>query len=270
MILPSVPPYLTSPKLIAKVAQDIQVGLDSKVAWLNLSYHIAKVGIIAETGLTYPQIYANNDTNEHYDIRPDNTVSSFSFLEIESPYSRNEEDGEITYNLSVVVWGNLALIDNTKDYDYTSQLIKDVSDALQELGAENLSIEERPEQIFNKYTGLTQDLKQFLMRKYTAFKIVFQITETYTDECDNDPVDVCELYIEKFNALSDEDKTCVQAQIGGGDATVKNSDATYSETVASGDTLILPDTTVNIYVNGELISTETIVTLGTETINIED
>ena len=51
------------------------------------------------------------------------------------------------------------------------------------------------------------------------------------------------------------------------DATVENSDFTYSATVASGDTLILPDTVYNFTVNG--ITTTTILpTLKDETINI--
>jgi len=53
------------------------------------------------------------------------------------------------------------------------------------------------------------------------------------------------------------------------DATVKNSNASYSDTVISGGTLTLPDTTVNIYVDGVLSATETLVTLDpTEEINI--
>lgn len=274
MILPDVPPYLTAPRLITKAAQDIQVGLDANVSWLNRSYHIAKVGVIAETGLTYPQIYANDNTNNSYDLRPDNEMSAYSFIEIDRPYARDEEAGEITYFMSVVVWGNLALIDTTKDYDYTSQLIKDVSDALEGLGAEGISIEERPELIFNKYSGITQELKQFLMRKYTSFKLTFSYTTTYTDNCIPDPVDVCQLYIDKFEALSDSDQTCVQAQICEStpceDATVRNSDSSYSEEVEAGGVLVLADITYRVYANGELISTTTNPAMSDYVINIED
>lgn len=52
------------------------------------------------------------------------------------------------------------------------------------------------------------------------------------------------------------------------DATVENSDASYSDTVASGGTLILPDETYNVYLNGVLQSTTTSPALKTETINI--
>ena len=51
------------------------------------------------------------------------------------------------------------------------------------------------------------------------------------------------------------------------DALVKNSDATYSATVPSGDTLILPDTIYNFIVNGVTTSV-TVPSLTDETFNI--
>lgn len=51
-------------------------------------------------------------------------------------------------------------------------------------------------------------------------------------------------------------------------ATVSNSNDSYTQSVASGGSLELPDTTVNIYISGSLISTTTIVTLDSETINL--
>lgn len=59
---------------------------------------------------------------------------------------------------------------------------------------------------------------------------------------------------------------------GGGvclDANVTNSNATYNNTVASGGTLVLADTTYNIYVNGVLNTTTTLPTLdNSQNINI--
>jgi hypothetical protein len=52
------------------------------------------------------------------------------------------------------------------------------------------------------------------------------------------------------------------------DGTVENSNATYTDTVASGGTLVLPDTTFDIYVNGVFNTTFTQPTLDTNTINI--
>ena len=61
----------------------------------------------------------------------------------------------------------------------------------------------------------------------------------------------------------------VAVQSGGcADATVENSDASYSSTVASGGTLVLPDETFEIYIGGVLNQTFTHITLKNETINI--
>jgi hypothetical protein len=51
-------------------------------------------------------------------------------------------------------------------------------------------------------------------------------------------------------------------------ATVTNSNATYTDSVVSGGTLVLPDTTFEVYVNGVFNTTFTQPTLDTNTINI--
>ena len=52
------------------------------------------------------------------------------------------------------------------------------------------------------------------------------------------------------------------------DATVTNSNNSYTDTVASGGTLVLPDTTVNVYVNNVLDQSVTFATLSNQIINI--
>jgi hypothetical protein len=51
-------------------------------------------------------------------------------------------------------------------------------------------------------------------------------------------------------------------------STVENSNATYTDSVVSGGTLVLPDTTFDIYVNGVFNTTFDQPTLDTNTINI--
>ena len=52
------------------------------------------------------------------------------------------------------------------------------------------------------------------------------------------------------------------------DATVENSDQSYSDTVASGGTLVLPDTSYDVYLNGNLKSSFSLITLKNDNINI--
>jgi hypothetical protein len=51
-------------------------------------------------------------------------------------------------------------------------------------------------------------------------------------------------------------------------ATVENSNASYTDTVVSGGALVLPDTTFDIYVNGVFNTTFDQPTLDTNIINI--
>jgi hypothetical protein len=58
-------------------------------------------------------------------------------------------------------------------------------------------------------------------------------------------------------------------QTGGcADATVENSDASFSEQIPSGDTAILDDTIINVYVNGTLNQSITRPSMIDRTINI--
>jgi hypothetical protein len=49
---------------------------------------------------------------------------------------------------------------------------------------------------------------------------------------------------------------------------VTNSDQSYSETIASGLVLVLPDTTINVNVDGVLQNSVEVPTLSNQTINI--
>lgn len=181
--LPSVPPYYSDPKLDYRMAQKLQEAFQTNLSWLDRAYHIAKVGINAEAKTGYPQIHANDGSKEHFDIRADDKIGAYSFIEIEKPYVINFNDDEVRYYFSVVFWCNLDNIDALKDYDFTSELIKDVTDLLLSMEAGSVGVETRPERIFDKYSGIRQDLKQFQMRRFTSFKISFDILDLYTDNC---------------------------------------------------------------------------------------
>jgi hypothetical protein len=58
------------------------------------------------------------------------------------------------------------------------------------------------------------------------------------------------------------------ADIVAPDGTVENSNATYTDTVVSGGTLVLPDTTYDVYVNGVFNQSVNLITLKNETLNI--
>ncbi len=241
--LPDVPPLFDDPHNEYAIAQTIQLAIDT-IGWVDRSYHIAKVGIKADSDLTYPQIFANNDSDEHFDIRPDSKIGAYSFIEVDSPSIVDIENDEVTYSFSLVFWANLVLVDAAKLYDFTSELIEDVIDELAKLEAESIAIETRPEIIFNKYTGTTQELKQFLMKRYSGFKLSFTIKVPYSDTCGADPVDSCQQNIDRINNLPESVKNCVLASVCDGDATavVKNSDGTIlvTEEIPAGASEDIP------------------------------
>lgn len=243
--LPTVPAYYASPKLEYKIAQNIQVAFDSGLGWLDRSYHIARVGIDASQKSTYPQIYKNDGSKEHFDIRPDSSIGAYSFFEIDRPFVANKYENTLSCFFNVIFWCNLELVDPAKTYDYTSELISEVLDVLALQGAIVTETETRPENIFNNYSALQQELKQHLMRSYSGFKITFEVPATLNDTCGDVVIDSCEQNVARINALPTSVKNCVIAAISDClDATVSNSDDTYTATVASGGTLELPDITV--------------------------
>lgn len=183
LTLPNRPPYITNPRYDDAVVQDIQKDFVAKLTWLTRCYPIARVGVDAASKETYPQIQANNSTRESYNIRPDNKCAAYCFFEVEQPYEINFNSKEVKYYLSVIFWGDLSLIDNTKGYDFTSQLIQDVSERLERRQCGDLRVEENPEKIFNKYSAMKQYATQHMMKKYTSFKITFTCIKGYENSC---------------------------------------------------------------------------------------
>lgn len=112
---------------------------------------------------------------------------------------------------------------------------------------------------------------------HAYFSIDFELkivtnNQCYADICADVPVNFGYVSIYDGSGTLLEKVACGGTYICSGgdcaDATVENSDATYSSAVASGATLVLPDTTFNVYIDGSLNQSSTFVTLGNETINI--
>lgn len=240
--LPAVPPYFDAPKLDAAMIQELQLHFDANLGWLTRSYAEAKVGVESESGLTYPQIGKNDGTGEHYNIRPDSEIEAYSFFEIDKAFEVNHGEDEVKYFFSVIFWANLQLMDPAKEYDFTSELVKDATDSLKQFASNILNVETRPENIFNKYSQVTQEQKQLLMKPYTAFKITFEIMDSYSDDCEGTPVDSCEQNTDRINNLPDSVKECVL------DSVCPNSDPA---------TAVLKDTAGNVISTTEIAPGDT-------------
>jgi len=139
-----------------------------------------------------------------------------------------------------------------------------------------------PSQLFNKYAGkftfvlsvssVTVTPVQFSVSGATYSCV---IVEWSVNCCNNTyvPPTACETFID---GLSTDELDCICANVTElcpsitcDPATVRNTDSTYSVTVASGGTLILADTTFNFYVNGVLDQTATVASMVNQTFNIQ-
>ena len=174
-------PYLTNPRLYARVVQKIRQYFDNNIAWLDYSYPIAIVGYIIdkdEEEHTYPMVYSGDGSTSHYDIRPDSSVGAYCFFEMREPTSMEDVEEGTIYNLSVIFHARLDLCYPAKaNYDYTAELIAEVIGHLKNinLNARVINYDINPETVFEKYSDLEQITTQWAMKPGTAFKINFQI-----------------------------------------------------------------------------------------------
>jgi len=183
-----VPAQIASPVLQAKVAQQLQVLFTSELTWIENIYAIARVGVTkAQDGSTfnYPQIYSGTGMN-YFDIRPDSSLDSYSFFEVNDSYPVDKDQDIQTYNLSFICWYNLPRMDSSKGYDYSPELIAHVLKVIREgeynSNVSNINVDVNPESIFDKYS-MNQVDTQFLMYPYGAFKITFDYTDYSQVDC---------------------------------------------------------------------------------------
>lgn len=104
----------------------------------------------------------------------------------------------------------------------------------------------------------------FLVGDSVSFE---DFTERFNDEVAGFKVDISLTLSEQFNLCSLPISGAPAGPSGCAPAVVQNSDLSYLVNVASGGTLILPDTTINFTVGLDSSST-TVPSLKTETINI--
>lgn len=222
MSLPLPPPYFALPKLADKVVQILRTDFVNNLSgWLQYVYPIAKVGI-KEDGETYPQIYANDGSNKHYDIVPDQANQSYCFFEDNGAdqYIDAEGDGNyMMYSLSVVFWGRLDKIDVGSAYDYTQELIAAMMDRLIANDAKNIRIDTNYKEVFQNYSLLKLEKENFLMKQMTGFRINFDIlglicTSNFVpvggSSCAGQQLTPCEIL---WNSLTDSQISCLLGYI---------------------------------------------------------
>lgn len=119
---------------------------------------------------TYPAIYLGS--GKILDLFPTTEKKLYSFFELGNigfSHSKNEQS---TAELTLICWGQLNLIDNTKNYDFTDEILRCVVDILR--GFTGFDIIASFDNIFSNYS-LYETKKQLFMLPTTTFRIKFKI-----------------------------------------------------------------------------------------------
>jgi len=166
-----------SPKLHDAAVQTLQ-NLFAALSWVQVAYPLVRVGK-DENGNTFPLVYTNDGSDVSVKITPDTSVNSFCFFELEGDVSRFADSvGRYTYPLSVTFWLQLDQTDNTKPYDYTSELIVAVINILDSNDCFDITYTTNPGEIFEKFSELEEQTYQHFMKNFSAFKIMFSVEGT--------------------------------------------------------------------------------------------
>lgn len=241
----------TNPLLHNSVIYSLQQTLDLQVAWLERIYPLAEVGerLDKERVIRYPRVYTGTGL-EYVSLFPSDATEAYCFFEIPSgQYTLDNiaSEDEMILELSLTVWANLKLLDDSKAWDFRDELIRDITNALRNSEyLEFLEIQDvilDRERIFEDYSFEFKDLK-YIMYPYTAFKVVFQVRVDSDLECDVtipdllQRYDFCDEAIQ--NRLTDEQVAClINWLCGCANATV-NINGVLFDTVGAGATIDVP------------------------------
>jgi len=154
----------SDPQLYDRIAQEINTALDSKfdnqypVCWAR-----------TENEETVPEVYQNDGTKINIRVMPDD-ASSLSFFTVEGDLIELDEM-DYSCPMSIIAWINLQIYDTTKSYDYTTEIIRDVTNVLRKYGAYDFTVNVNTP--FEGFTMLDKVVDENIMRPFTAFKISF-------------------------------------------------------------------------------------------------
>lgn len=166
-------PVLSNPTGIDKVVVDIQNAL-ATIDWMEYSFGRAYRRNSPRYQEDYFAPFVYQAKREYVDVEPQDDITAYCFTEVSSTrnvreYQPIKKDWFQDQNISVVVFANLELIDNTDDSIFTEKLIDEVTYVLNSVSSIYTidSIEEGIENAFSNY-----DYKnEWIKLNYGAFKI---------------------------------------------------------------------------------------------------
>jgi len=154
-----------TPILYDKVAQELNVKLFD-LGYIDDLYPVAFTGVEEEE--TFPEIYLNDGNRINLRLLPDSS-KSYSFFVVTGEMIEEELTFQIP--MALIVWMNMQKIAPGKKYDFTSEVIRDVYNVLDDYGCYDLSVNVNDP--FEGFTILDHEKLATTMRPYTAFRISF-------------------------------------------------------------------------------------------------
>ncbi len=166
-------PVLSNPTGIDKIVVRIQEAL-AQIDWMEYSFGRAYRRKETRINESYYAPFVYSAQREYLNVEPQDDIKAYCFTEVSNSRSVREydplrKDWFQDQNISVVVFANLELIDNTDDSIFTEKLIEEVAYMLNSVSqiATIDSIEEGIENAFSDYDYNNEWIKL----NYGAFKI---------------------------------------------------------------------------------------------------
>jgi len=156
-----------SPLYFDKVAQDLNTLLDA-LGYIDDLYPVCWVGYDGKED-TYPEVYINDGTKVNLRVMPDST-RSMSFFVVTGEMIEIDDIG-FAIPMAYCVWMNLQLVDTTKLYDYTAEVVRDVYNVINNYGGYNISVELQDP--FPEFSQLSKEVAANTMRPYSGFRMEF-------------------------------------------------------------------------------------------------
>ena len=156
----------TAPYLWDKIAQQLNTQLKT-LGYFDDLYMVAHVGYDGDE--TFPEIYKNDGSRENFRLLPDSS-RAMSFFIVTGDMPENEEY-HLTCPMALCVWMNLELVETAKNYDYTSEIVRDCFNTLRAYGCYDMTVDINTP--FDGFTQLAKGVSANIMRPYSGFKISF-------------------------------------------------------------------------------------------------
>ena len=193
-------PIKSTPVLLDKVLQDLQVALSKNLLWLNHAFGRAQRLVehrLDDNKFIYPAIYLGS--TEYLSMLPNDQLGNFSWFDIYDPQEITEvvqSKPQYTFSGAIVFWYNLRSIYPDDSVLYTEEIKDEVLTLLTTPGILTTNsriaitkVFERFENIYKGYSlekvyntfvysgqGIQELDKQFFMYPYAGLRVEFTIT----------------------------------------------------------------------------------------------